>query len=217
MATGDSAGKLFIWNNNADKTALVSNKDTGNYVRALAFSPIMTDRVLVSGHSSSPFNIKTWNPSTGDLIKTLSPAHTGNVMCLSFNAFGVLASGSADGSIKLWDTSRTNYKILIISGSLLRINSLAFSSTDLLAAGTSGSSPKVAVWYSSSTTTTTAITTTMTTTTTIFTTTATSNSNETTLITTTTSTTTTTIVTPSYLSTNGNIFLIKVAKLGLNF
>ena len=163
MATGDDKNKLFIWNNDADRTALFPNIDTGNYVRALAFSPIATDRLLVSGHTSSPFNIKLWSPITGAFITTLAPAHTGNVQCLSFNSFGVLASGSTDASIKLWDSSRTNYRNITISGSTSRINALAFSTNGLLAAGTSGSSPRVAVWSSDSTTTiaTTTVTTTV--------------------------------------------------------
>jgi WD40 repeat protein len=145
MASGDGSSKLLIWNNNTDRTALFPTINTGNYVRALAFSPIMTDRLLVSGHSSStgPYNIKTWNPSTGASINTLSPAHTANVLCLSFNAYGVLATGSADGSIKLWDTSRTNYRNLTITGTGL-VRTVAFSSSDLLAAG---SNAKVVVWY----------------------------------------------------------------------
>ena len=146
LATGDSASKLWIWNNNPDRTAIFSSAiNTGNYVRALAFSPIMTDRLLVSGHSSStsPYNIKTWNPSTGAPINTLSPAHTANVLCLSFNAYGVLASGSADNTIKLWDTSKTNYRNLTITGTG-QARTLAFSSSGLLAAG---SNTRVVVWY----------------------------------------------------------------------
>ena len=152
MASGDGSSRLLIWNNNTDRTALFPTINTGNYVRALAFSPIMTDRLLVSGQSSSTgsINIKTWNPSTGVEITTLSPTYTStvNVFCLSFNAYGVLASGSAN-SIRLWDTSRTNYKNLTSSGPL-NINTLAFSSSGLLAAGTLGSSlqnTRVAVWY----------------------------------------------------------------------
>ena len=147
MATGDSAGKLFIWNSNADKTALVSDKDTGDYVRALAFSPIMTDRLLVSGHFSAPYFIKTWNPTTGVNINTLTPSHTARILCFSFNTNGVLASGASDGSIKLWDTSRTNYRNLTVTNNNNNINALAFSSNGMLLAGTSGSKPRVAVWY----------------------------------------------------------------------
>ncbi len=152
MASGDSVGVLFIWNNDTNRTALKSNITTGSYVRALAFSPIMTDRLLVSGQSSSTgsINIKTWNPSTGVEITTLSPTYTStvNVLCLSFNAYGVLASGSAN-SVRLWDTSRTNYKNLTSLGTQA-INALAFSSSGLLAAGNVGSSvsnSRVAVWY----------------------------------------------------------------------
>ena len=146
LATGDSYGKLFIWNNDPERTALKSNIVTGSYVWALAFSPIMTNRLLVSGHLQTPF-IKTWNPSTGAEITSLSPTYTSTVtvLCLSFNAYGVLASGSAS-SIRLWDTSRTNYRNLTIS-STNNINTLAFSSSGLLAAGNLGLNPRVAVWY----------------------------------------------------------------------
>jgi WD40 repeat protein len=146
LATGDNFNRIFIWNNDAERTALKSNIITGSFVWALAFSPIMTDRLLVSGHSSSPF-IKTWNPSTGFEITTLSPTYTSTVtvLCLSFNAYGVLASGSAN-STRLWDTSRTNYRNLTIS-STNNINTLAFSSSGLLAAGNLGLNPRVAVWY----------------------------------------------------------------------
>ena len=104
----------------------------------------MTNRILVSGHNNAPF-IKTWNPSTGVEITTLSPTYTStvNVFCLSFNAYGVLATGSADGSIKLWDASRTNYRNLTITVTG-QVRTVAFSSSGLLAAG---SNTRVVVWY----------------------------------------------------------------------
>jgi len=43
----------------------------------------------------------------------------------------------------LWDTSRTNYRNLTITGTGL-VRTVAFSSSDLLAAG---SNAKVVVWY----------------------------------------------------------------------
>jgi WD40 repeat protein len=154
LATGDSYNRIFIWNNDTERTALKSNIITGSYVWTLAFSPIMTNRILVSGHlwvnGSTTNTLKTWNPSTGVEITTLSPTYTSTVtvFCLSFNAYGVLASGSAN-SVRLWDTSRTNYRNLTIS-STQNINALAFSSSGLLAAGNLGSSlqnTRVAVWY----------------------------------------------------------------------
>jgi len=149
MATGDNNNKLFIWNNNTDRTALVSDINTGDVVKALAFSPIMTDRLLVSGHFSAPYFIKTWNPTTGANIDTLI-SHSARILCFSFNTNGVLASGGADGNfgpIKLWDTSRTNFRNLTVTNNNNNINALAFSSNGTLIAGTSGSNPRVAVWY----------------------------------------------------------------------
>ena len=50
--------------------------------------------------------INIWNSSTGELIKTLS-GHSSEITALAFiNKEKYLASGSKDGSIKIWDLEK---------------------------------------------------------------------------------------------------------------
>lgn len=57
--------------------------------------------MLASGSAYGP--IRLWDVATGDLRKTLK-GHTGGVTGVSFSSDGqTLVSGSADGTVLLWD------------------------------------------------------------------------------------------------------------------
>ena len=50
-----------------------------------------------------PFNIYVWALQTGKLLDVLA-GHEGPIACLDFNPIGsTLASGSWDGTLKIWD------------------------------------------------------------------------------------------------------------------
>jgi WD40 repeat protein len=45
--------------------------------------------------------IKLWNKKTGELVRTLSD-HSSTVSSVAFDNVDILASGSYDGTIKVW-------------------------------------------------------------------------------------------------------------------
>ena len=49
-----------------------------------------------------PQKIKLWNPITSDLLRTLI-GHSNQVFSVTFYSNGLLASGSKDKTIKIWN------------------------------------------------------------------------------------------------------------------
>ena len=114
--------------------SLVGHTDT---VYSVAFSP--DGQTLASG--SADETIILWNTTTGERTNTLAiptgpfagpintPAgHTDTVYSVAFSPDGqTLASGSADGTIILWDTTTGQYK-QTLTGHKRAVYSIAFSS-----------------------------------------------------------------------------------------
>ena len=95
---------------------LSENRAQSKPIWAAALSP--DDRTLISGgEDPDPFDdrffpVKIWNLSTAEVPNTLNNGHTAPIHCLSLSQDGrILASGSADNTIKIWDMT---------SGQLLR-------------------------------------------------------------------------------------------------
>ena len=81
---------------------------------------------------------------TGEVFAALK-GHTSDVGCLAYSADGkLLASGSIDGVIKLWDVAASKERATV-KGDAVSVYSLAFSPDGkLLAAG--GSTGAVKLW-----------------------------------------------------------------------
>jgi WD40 repeat protein len=111
---------------------LVARKDALDPVNSLAFSP--DGKTLVSG-SSVTGAIRVWDVSTmlatgaggGDLIGALV-GHEFNVNCFAFSPDGkTLASGSSDGTVRLWDMESGQQIGEALTGHESGVNSVAFS------------------------------------------------------------------------------------------
>ena len=68
-----------------------------------------------------------------DLLRTLS-GHGGTVRSVAFDSNDILASGSADFTVKLWNKN-TGGLLRTLSGHSDWVNSVAFDSKDILASG----------------------------------------------------------------------------------
>ena len=72
---------------------------------------------------------------TGILLRTLL-GHRSNVLAVSFDTGHMIASGSADNTVKLWDKNTGNLlRTLLGHGSW--VWSVAFDANDLVASGSS--------------------------------------------------------------------------------
>ena len=99
LASGGADGTLRLWNTSTGLPLKTLTEHT-DWVNSVAFNTT----ALASG--SFDKTICLWDADTGNLQHTLT-AHTGSVESLAFSSDGsVLASGSADGSVLLWELTR---------------------------------------------------------------------------------------------------------------
>ncbi|KAF3183917.1 hypothetical protein TWF788_005390 [Orbilia oligospora] len=93
---------IRLWNANTGAALWTIWDSRSATIKDLVFSP---HGVLVSTSSQ---NIKMWNTETGELIRSLN-GHTDTVNAIAFalNSSGILASGSDDRTVRLWDTDGT--------------------------------------------------------------------------------------------------------------
>uniref|UniRef100_A0A7S2YDT2 Small-subunit processome Utp12 domain-containing protein n=1 Tax=Entomoneis paludosa TaxID=265537 RepID=A0A7S2YDT2_9STRA len=72
---------------------------------SLAVDP--SGEIVVAG-STDPFHVYAWNMQTAKLLDVFT-GHSGPVACMSFQPNGgTLATGSWDGTVKLWDMYKSN-------------------------------------------------------------------------------------------------------------
>ena len=139
IVTGTN-GQLQIWNLTLTTNPLVLSIATDYYCFALE---VLSDRVTIAEGSGwvgsdsctgTCTNIKLRNSNTGTLIKSLV-GHTDAVQSLKLLPDGTLASGSRDGTIRIWNVTRasgtelirtiTNQNVKCLSLELLKDGSLA--------------------------------------------------------------------------------------------
>lgn len=103
LASGDATGLIrlwdlerdeYLWTTTASPDSLLSGMRT---VTSLAFSS--DGELLVS--AGLDYKIRVWETARGKPLST-GAGHIGPVFSVAFNAEGLLASGSQDGTIKLW-------------------------------------------------------------------------------------------------------------------
>jgi len=97
-----SSNKITLWNVLTRQPCHLPIPDNQDKFSRVIFSPDGETLVLVD----SSFNIHLWDPTTQKKIGQPFIGHWGSIWSMAFNShYNILASGSADGSIILWDAS----------------------------------------------------------------------------------------------------------------
>jgi WD40 repeat protein/SpoVK/Ycf46/Vps4 family AAA+-type ATPase len=130
LATGDSMGKVWLWRV-AEGQPLWTGIGHSQWVRCVAFSP--DGSILASG--STDQTIKLWDAHTGQFLRSCignrgavrSVAFCPNCQGLGENLpDGLLASGSFDQTIRLWDV-HTGKLLKTLQGHTNMVKSVTFS------------------------------------------------------------------------------------------
>ena len=149
LASGSEDNTIILWDTTTGEHTRTLASPTGPFVEptdtlvghtdtvySVAFSP--DGRTLASGSEDS--TVILWDTTTGEHIKTLArptgpfvgptaplAGHTDTVYSVAFSPDGqVLASGSADNTIILWDAATGQYK-QTLTGHKRAVYSIAFS------------------------------------------------------------------------------------------
>ncbi|MDM3862893.1 MAG: hypothetical protein PT118_24415 [Aphanizomenon gracile PMC644.10] len=138
LATGDSEGRVQIWNAVTGREILTFVGHS-NCVNSVAWSG--DGLTLASG--SRDHTVKLWNVQSGDCVRTLE-GHSRSVTSVAWSGDSLtLASGSRDHTVKLWDVQSGDC-VRTLEGHSRLVNSVAWSGDSLtLASGSSDQTVKL--------------------------------------------------------------------------
>ena len=123
IAIGMDDGTIHLWDTNTGEI-IKTWRGAGDSNSYLAFSP--DGNTIASGYSLWVGGIVLRDTKTGERIKELSKDGIMSVTSLSFLNENMIASGSADGAIHLWDVS-TGRITRTLTGHTGRVYNISFS------------------------------------------------------------------------------------------
>ncbi|KAG2039561.1 quinon protein alcohol dehydrogenase-like superfamily [Suillus americanus] len=136
VVSGSEDGTVKEWEVEKGETILGPIETGHNRMHAVVYSPDMTMFATAGYDGPIPdykSTVKIWDAKTGELVVTLK-GHTGSVMCLAWTK--TLISGSADCSIRTWNTS--NWKqVALLNGHTSYVYGIAISPNGRILASTS--------------------------------------------------------------------------------
>jgi len=129
LASGGKTGEILFWDSATGKQIASLHSRYENIIWSLAFSPDgkylvaaeggMESLGVVTGHL-----VTVWDVSSRQIVKSLE-GHTNDVRAVAFSPDGtLLASGSFDDTIKLWDVGTWQELVMLKTH---KVQSLAFS------------------------------------------------------------------------------------------
>lgn len=149
LASGSSDNSVCIWN--TEGKLLYMLKEHKSSIRAIVFNPINSN-ILASAsggltREQSDNTIRLWDITDKPVCLCAMAGHTSRVTSITFSSDGkLLASGSWDKSIRIWDVL-TRKNVWVINGHNDTVNCIAFSPDKERKILASGSSDKlVCLW-----------------------------------------------------------------------
>jgi len=144
LASGGADKRVLLWNLKDNTSPMV--QDTLHFAsapRALAFSPL--DDFLAVGCEDGTTQLKWLERGQDQTLR----GHQKRVTSVAFNPAGnLLASGSSDKTIRLWNLQKLNIDPIVLSEHESSIRSIAFTAKgDTLIAGTFGKN--IVLWLTS--------------------------------------------------------------------
>jgi len=105
--SGSADGTMVMWNNDFKPIITYLGHITGVYsIAQLQSGAFVTGSRQIPKESRSwKYDIVVWNPETKKIMSRLK-GHEGAISALDVMVSGLLASGSADHTVKIWDTSK---------------------------------------------------------------------------------------------------------------
>ncbi len=145
IATGSVDGTVRVWDPKKPGGGAVVLRGHKSAVRAVAFTP---DGLLVSAGQYDN-TVRVWNLAHVNVFEAQTPefrGHNGEILSLAVGPSGLVATGSADSTARVWDLRNPKAPAVVLEGKSGTITSVAFSHDGRVVTGSATPDNNVKVW-----------------------------------------------------------------------